>query len=138
METLSRRVGAVLTATVAIGVLFAVPAQAGDPDCNQEDPFTPFDTLDGDNPVVMQSGRVVELRASNKSKCAWGRISSGTPGEEIWTDRKEPGADEHEGFLGYTRIDSGDAKYTDAFKNDGRLMRACGSSQGVIDCTGWF
>jgi len=139
MEKLSRRLGAVLTATVAIGVLCAVPARAGDPDCTTDDPFTPFDTLDGDNPVTIQKhGRVIELRASNKSKCAWARISHGTPGEEVWADRKDPGGDEHEGFLGYTRIDTGDAKFTDPFKNDGKLMRACGSSHGIIECTGWF
>ncbi|WP_329787158.1 hypothetical protein V1227_20165 [Lentzea sp. DG1S-22] len=89
-------------------------------------------------PVTTLNGRVVELRASNVSKCAWGRISHGTPGEEIWTDREEPPAEGHEGFLGYTRIDSGSAKYTEAFKNDGKLVRACGSSQSVIECTGWF
>lgn len=110
----------------------------GDPGCTQEEPFTPFDTIDGDNPIVMQNGRVIELRASNKSKCAWGRISSGAPGEEIWTDRKDPTANDHEGPLGHTRIDSGTAKYTEAFKNDGKIMRACGSSQGVVECTGWF
>lgn len=115
-----------------------VSASSGDPGCTQEEPFTPFDTIDGDNPIVMQNGRVIELRASNKSKCAWGRISSGAPGEEVWTDRKDPTANEHEGPLGHTRIDSGTAKYTEAFKNDGRVMRACGSSQGVIECTGWF
>lgn len=137
METLSRRVAAVLTATVAFS-LCPVPAHAGDPGCSHEEPFTPFDTIDGDNPVVMQTGRVVELRASNKSKCAWGRLSSGTPGEEIWTDRKSHDGSAYEGFLGYTRIDSGDAKYTEPFNNDNKLMRACGSSHSVIECTGWF
>lgn len=115
-----------------------VSSSAGDPGCTQEEPFTPFDTIDGDNPIVMQNGRVIELRASNKSKCAWGRISSGAPGEEVWTDRKDPTANEHEGPLGHTRIDSGTAKYTEAFKNDGKVMRACGSAQGVVECTGWF
>ncbi|HEX7308345.1 hypothetical protein [Lentzea sp.] len=138
MGTLFRRLSHALGVVVVAGVLCPAVSFAGDPDCSQEQGFTPFDTADGDNPVTMQTGRVVELRASNKSKCAWGRISSGTPGEEIWTDRKDPSADGHEGFLGYTRIDSGSAKFTDAFKNDGRIMRACGSSQGVIECTGWF
>jgi hypothetical protein len=138
METQFRRMGYALMVVAAAAVFCPAVSFAGDPDCSQEEPFTPFDTMDGDNPVTMQSGRVVELRASNKSRCAWGRISSGTPGEEIWTDRRDPSSDSHEGFLGYTRIDSGSAKYTEAFKNDGRVMRACGSSQGVIECTGWF
>lgn len=138
METQFRRVSCVLGAAVVLGLLCPAASFAGDPDCSQEKPFSPFETLDGDNPVTMPNGRVIELRASNASKCAWGRISHGTPGEEIWTDRKEPSANGHEGFLGYTRIDSGSAKYTDAFKNDGKLMRACGSSQGRIECTGWF
>lgn len=47
----------------------------------------------------------------------------------------EPG---YQGFLGHTRIDNGGSKHTDAFKNDNRLMRACGSSEGHIECTGWF
>ncbi|MFD4643192.1 hypothetical protein ACFWN2_38205 [Lentzea sp. NPDC058436] len=138
MGTQFRRLSSVLGVVAVVLVLCPAVSFAGDPDCSQEKAFTPFETLDGDNPVTMVNGRVVELRASNESKCAWGRISHGTPGEEIWTDRKEPSADGHEGFLGYTRIDSGTAKFTDAFKNDGRLMRACGSSQGRIECTGWF
>ncbi|MFD5824861.1 hypothetical protein [Lentzea sp. NPDC060358] len=138
MGTLFHRLSYALGVVVAAGVLCPAVSFAGDPDCSQEQGFTPFDTADGDNPVTMQTGRVVELRASNKTKCAWGRISSGTPGEEVWTDRKDPSADGHEGFLGYTRIDSGTAKFTEAFKNDGKVMRACGSSKGVIECTGWF
>ncbi|SDP59627.1 hypothetical protein [Lentzea jiangxiensis] len=51
---------------------------------------------------------------------------------------EEPSAEGHEGFPGYARIDSGSAKHTEAFENDGRLMRACGSPQGVVECTGWF
>ncbi|MFD9706004.1 hypothetical protein [Lentzea sp. NPDC059081] len=138
MGTRFRRLGYALSVVAAASVFCPAVSFAGDPDCSRERAFTPFDTADGDNPVTMQSGRVVELRASNESKCAWGRISAGTPGEEIWTDRKDPSGDGHEGFLGYTRIDSGSAKFTEAFKNDGRIMRACGSSQGVIECTGWF
>ena len=138
MGTLFRRLVSALGVVAVVGVLCPAVSSAGDPDCSQEQGFTPFDTADGDNPVTMQTGRVVELRASNKSRCAWGRISSGTPGEEIWTDRKDPSGDGHEGFLGYTRIDSGTAKFTEAFKNDGKIMRACGSSRGVIECTGWF
>lgn len=152
MGTLFRRTGFLLVLAAAVAAcdsdadlgqvsaaaVSEVASSAGDPDCTQDEPFTPFDTIDGDNPIVMQNGRVIELRASNKSKCAWGRISSGQPGEEIWTDRKDPTANEHEGPLGHTRIDSGTAKYTHAFKNDGRVMRACGSVQGVVECTGWF
>ncbi|WP_157529572.1 DUF2690 domain-containing protein [Nocardia sp. NRRL S-836] len=138
METQFRRMGYALMVVTAAAVFCPAVSFAGDPGCSQEEAFTPFDTSDGDNPVTTQTGRVVELRASNRSHCAWGRISSGTPGEEIWTDRREPSSQSHEGFLGYTRIDSGSAKYTEAFKNDGRVMRACGSSRGVIECTGWF
>ena len=138
MGTHFRRAGFVPGVVAVVSVLFPAVSFADDPDCAQEKAFTPFEAIDGDNPVTTLNGRVVELRASNVSKCAWGRISHGTPGEEIWTDREEPSAEGHEDFLGYTRIDSGSAKYTEAFKNDGKLMRACGSSQGVIECTGWF
>jgi hypothetical protein len=123
---------------VSAAAMSEAAPSAGDPGCTQEDPFTPFDTMDGDNPITMQNGRVIELRASNRSKCAWGRISSGAPGEEVWTERKDPTANGHEGPLGRTKIDSGTAKYTSAFKNDGKVMRACGKSQGKTECTGWF
>ncbi|MEV6241178.1 hypothetical protein [Lentzea sp. NPDC051838] len=123
---------------VSAASMTEVSSSAGDPGCAQEEPFTPFDTMDGDNPIVMQNGRVIELRASNKSKCAWGRISAGQPGEEVWTERKDPTANEAEGPLGHTKIDSGTAKFTQPFKNDGRVMRACGKVQGVVECTGWF
>jgi len=133
------RLGAGLTAAVTIAALGPAPAFAtSEPGCDYEQPITPFDVADGDNPVVMVTGRVVELRASNKTQCAWGRISGGTNGEEIWTDRRRSDGSGYEGFLGYTRIDNGDSTHTDAFKNDNRLMRACGSSQGYIECTGWF
>ncbi len=133
------RLVAVLTTAFTIAALGAAPASAtSEPGCDHERPITPFDVADGDNPVVMATGRVVELRASNKTQCAWGRISSGTSGEEVWTDRRKPDGSEYQGFLGYTRIDHDGSKHTDAFKNDNRLMRACGSSQGRIECTGWF
>jgi hypothetical protein len=138
MNPVLRRVGAVLTATAVLTASVVVPAHASDPGCDYEEPFTPFDVVGGDNPVVMQTSRVVELRASNKTRCAWGRISSGTAGEEIWTDRSNADGSGYQGFLGYTRIDVGGSKHTDAFNNDNKLMRACGSSQGQIECTGWF
>ncbi|PRY36159.1 glycosyl hydrolase [Umezawaea tangerina] len=133
------RLAALLTTAATLTALAAAPAHAtSDPGCDYEHAITPFDVANGDNPVVMVTGRVVELRASNKTKCAWGRISSGTNGEEIWTDRRKPDGSGYQGFLGYTRIDNSGSKHTDAFSNDGKLMRACGSSQGHIECTGWF
>jgi hypothetical protein len=133
------RLAALLTAAATITALGSAPASAAsEPGCDYELPITPFDVAGGDNPVVMVTGRVVELRASNKTQCAWGRISSGTNGEEIWVDRRKADGSGYQGFLGYTRIDNGGSKHTDAFKNDNRLMRACGSSEGHIECTGWF
>ncbi|MEU5690506.1 hypothetical protein [Actinosynnema sp. NPDC020468] len=121
----------VLLSPVSYGVV-------DDPGCDYAEAFTPFDVKDGDNPVTMHNGRVVELRASNRTRCAWGRLSSATPGEEIWTDRMRPDGSGYEGFLGYRRVDSGDGAHTGAYDDDGRLMRACGSSAGRIECTGWF
>ncbi|HEX6346676.1 hypothetical protein [Umezawaea sp.] len=133
------RLAALLTTAATVAVLGSAPAfAASEPGCDHERPITPFDVAGGDNPVVTVTGRVVELRASNTTQCAWGRISGGTNGEEVWTDRRKPDGSDYQGFLGYTRIDHGDGKHTDAFKNDNRLMRACGSSQGHIECTGWF
>ena len=127
-----------LFAVTALMLAFAVPARAEEPGCDYTEPFTPFDVTGGDNPVVMETGRVVELRASNKTRCAWARLSKGTPGEEVWTDRKNLDGSGYQGFLGYLRIESGDGAHPAAFNTDGRLMRACASSQGRIECTGWF
>ncbi|WP_367131279.1 hypothetical protein [Saccharothrix sp. HUAS TT1] len=127
-----------LVAAVALALTSAAPADAREPGCDYLEPFTPFDVAGGDNPVTTPNGRVVELRASNRTRCAWGRLSDGKPGEEIWTDRKNLDGSGYRGFLGYTRIQSGNGAHTEAFDNDARLMRACGSSEGRIECTGWF
>lgn len=127
-----------LLAVAALALALAVPARAEEPGCDYTEPFTPFDVTGGDNPVVMVTGRVVELRASNKTRCAWGRLSKGTPAEEVWTDRKNLDGSGYQGFLGYTRIESGNGAHTEAFNNDAKLMRACASSEGHIECTGWF
>ncbi|MEU4444520.1 hypothetical protein AB0K14_12105 [Actinosynnema sp. NPDC050801] len=127
-----------LVAATALTLTFAVPARAEEPGCDYLEPFTPFDVVGGDNPVVMQNGRTVELRASNRTRCAWGRLSEAKPAEEIWTDRKNLDGSGYEGFLGHTRVASGTGAHTEAFGNDRKLMRACGSSEGTIECTGWF
>ncbi|GAA3857963.1 hypothetical protein GCM10022243_24520 [Saccharothrix violaceirubra] len=124
-------------ALIALLLLTPVPAHA-EPGCDYLDAFTPFDVQNGDNPVVMPNGRIVELRASNTTKCAWGRISEATPAEEIWTDRTNLDGSGYEGFLGYIRVETGTGAHTEPFDNNGKLIRACGSSAGRIDCTGWF
>lgn len=127
-----------LVAVAALTLALAAPARAEEPGCDYSEAITPFDVVGGDNPAVMQNGRVVELRASNKTRCAWGRLSDGKPGEEIWTDRKNLDGSGYQGFLGHTRIESGTGAHTEAFDNDAKLLRACGSAQGHIECTGWF
>ncbi|WP_158840773.1 glycosyl hydrolase [Saccharothrix deserti] len=127
-----------LVAVTALALVCAVPARAEESGCDYTEPFTPFDVVGGDNPVVMANSRVVELRASNRTRCAWGRLSEGKPGEEIWTDRKNLDGSDYQGFLGHTRIESGNGAHTEAFGNDRRLMRACASAERRIECTGWF
>ncbi|MEU4743406.1 hypothetical protein AB0G02_23490 [Actinosynnema sp. NPDC023658] len=127
-----------LAAVTALALTLAVPARAEEPGCDYLEPFTPFDVVGGDNPVTMRNGRVVELRTSNRTRCAWGRLSDAKPAEEIWTDRKNVDGSDYQGFLGYTRVQSGNGAHTEAFDNNAKLLRACGSSEGRIECTGWF
>ncbi|GEM_PF-6207023 len=93
-------------------------------------------------------GRKIELRYHSSSRCAWGRISNGSPGDEIWVDRSNNGGRTWEPKLGAAKI-SGPIfpnkrytqKYTVMFDNKGRSMRACGKAgnRTKVECTKpWF
>jgi peptidoglycan DL-endopeptidase RipA len=86
-------------------------------------------------------GRGIELRYHRSSRCAWGRIRNGSPGDEIWTDRSSDGGRNWEPKLGAARINSGyTQKYTVMFNDAGKLMRACGKAgnRKEVACTGWY
>jgi hypothetical protein len=90
--------------------------------------------------VTTLFGRTIELRYSDASQCAWGRISNGTIGDEIWVDRSSDGGDNWEPRLGLTSISSGTNVFTSQWRDAGVLMRACGRAHDRMDiaCTGWF
>ncbi|MER6185233.1 NlpC/P60 family protein [Streptomyces sp. NPDC001652] len=85
-------------------------------------------------------GRTVELRYNGTTECAWGRITGGTVGDEIWVDRSADGGNTWQPMLGYTVVTSGNDAYTTQWNDSGLLMRACGTNGrgGSIECTGWF
>ncbi|MEV2232787.1 NlpC/P60 family protein [Streptomyces phaeochromogenes] len=85
-------------------------------------------------------GRTVELRYNGTTECAWGRITGGAPGDEIWVDRSADGGATWSPMLGFTTITSGNDAYTTQWNDAGLVMRACGTNGpgGAIACTGWF
>lgn len=109
-------------------------------------------SCDGNNPATYNPssistprstsvwGRKIELRYHGSSRCAWGRISNGSPGDEIWVDRSFNGGQSWQPKLGATQINSGSQKYTVMYNNRGNLMRACGKAgnRPEVRCTGWY
>lgn len=85
-------------------------------------------------------GRTIELRYSDLTQCAWGRISNGSVGDEIWTDRSRDNGANWEPRLGLTRITSGRDVFTTQWRDAGVVMRACGRAgdRPEIVCTDWF
>jgi hypothetical protein len=114
--------------------------------CDRLNPATfgpPIRTID----TRLLHGRKIELRYHPSSRCAWGRIRNGSPGDEIWVDRSNDGGHTWEPKLGAAKI-SGftfpnkryTEKYTVMFDNKNRLMRACGKAgnRAEIKCTKWY
>jgi cell wall-associated NlpC family hydrolase len=85
-------------------------------------------------------GRLIELRYSDASQCAWGRISNGNVADIIWVDRSSDGGATWEPQLGYTTIGSGRDQHTNQFRDAGVVTRACGMAgdRPDIACTDWF
>ncbi|HCT76773.1 MAG TPA: peptidoglycan endopeptidase [Micromonosporaceae bacterium] len=85
-------------------------------------------------------GRTIELRYSDATQCAWGRISNGSIGDEIWVDRSSNRGESWEPRLGLTSITSGRDVYTRQWRDAGVVMRACGRAgdRPDIECTDWF
>lgn len=139
------RIGAVVasaTLVVAGLTLTASPAQAAEYDCpSGSDP----DALPGTatTPVspVSSGGRAIALRYNKTTRCAWGRITLGAPGDKIWVDWSKTPTGDHAPWtqLDPEQIDTGGSQHTDAFNDAGYVMRACGQPVGHdLVCTGWY
>ncbi|WP_198153994.1 NlpC/P60 family protein [Catenuloplanes japonicus] len=85
-------------------------------------------------------GRTIELRYSDATECAWGRITNGTIGDQVWTDRSTDNGATWTAKLGLTAITSGTDAFTTQWNDSGVVMRACGRPAGRTDevCTSWF
>ncbi|SEF37771.1 hypothetical protein SAMN05421837_115122 [Amycolatopsis pretoriensis] len=145
-------IGAALV-TVVVGAAPAVaetgPAAAATPAyCNNDDPAGfPPDQMSSPRSTWLRgdpSYTELELRYWAKGECAWGRITNGVVGDQIWVDRKpasQVANDPHQ-QLGATQITSGSSKYTYAWDDHNFLMRTCGRRAGggtdTIRCTAWF
>ncbi len=87
----------------------------------------------------MLFGRTIALRY-NTNRCAWGLITNGSPGDEVWVDRSYDGGHTWVGKLGDTFIHSGRDNHTVAYNDANVVMRACGKAgdRPNIACTGWW
>ncbi len=135
-RTKARLAALVTTAIAATGLAGGIvlaapgPAQASD-GCTYGSPFTPRSTS--------LFGRLIELRANTSEVCAWGRISNGSVGDQVWVDRSTDGGNTWQ-QLSITTITSGRSVFTDNFNDQAKLMRACGKAGDRVEvaCTSWW
>ncbi|MCX4783154.1 DUF2690 domain-containing protein [Streptomyces sp. NBC_01264] len=82
----------------------------------------------------------IELRYSPSTRCAWGRIYTADPGDQVWVDRSSNGGSTWTGPMGVTTVQSGADTHTPAYNDAGYVMRACAKndSTGTVRCTGWY
>jgi hypothetical protein len=91
-------------------------------------------------------GRLIELRYSPVTRCAWGRIQRGRVGDNIWVDwaadMNSARQGRFQGLLGYNWVRSGSTAFTTmAYGDAGHVMRACtnlGSANNAAICTSWY
>ncbi|WP_412538410.1 hypothetical protein R8Z50_21460 [Longispora sp. K20-0274] len=131
ITTKLRTAATLASVTIASTALLAIAptsAQAAD-GCNYNSPITAL-------PAVTVWGRTIELRANSNQICAWGRISNGSVGDQVWVDRSYNGGAIWE-QLSITTITSGTGTFTDVFNDNGKVMRACGKAgnRPEIVCT---
>lgn len=121
----------------------------GVPDCATPNPPQTVGCVDGSTPsssgawsprsTPLWGGRLIELRYSNATECAWGRISSGGLGDEVWVDRSYDNGHTWD-QLGITTITSGNSNFTVQYNDHAVVMRACGQVYLTFEiaCTGWW
>ena len=88
-----------------------------------------------------QFGRLIELRFDTTNRCAWGKISNGSVGDQIWVDRSFDHGRTWQPQLGFTTIQSGRDTHTREYDDAGVVMRACGKAgnRAQIACTDpWY
>ncbi|MDD9381362.1 DUF2690 domain-containing protein [Streptomyces sp. ZAF1911] len=108
-------------------------AGAGVLACSTSNAVTPIPTAKVDTITI-------ELRYSTSSRCAWGRITTADPGDQVWVDRSSDGGRTWAGPWGVTTVQSGTDTHTPAYNDAGYKMRACAKndSTGHVHCTGWY
>jgi len=131
-----------LTLGAAIAAIPASPASAGGNPwtCpaggNKNNTWDPrgYQTLDDE--AVWQ--RNIELRYHTGTRCAWGKISNGSPGDSVWVDWSANGGSSWR-QLSVTRIASGYRQVYTLAHNHEALMRACGKAgnRPEVRCTDW-
>ncbi|GAB7037230.1 MULTISPECIES: hypothetical protein [Catenuloplanes] len=131
---------AAVAATLIVGFPQAAQAAAwtcpAGPDAGVWDPAlnrTPV-------PAVYVWNRKIELRYHTSTRCAWGRISNGVWGDQIWVDWAPTRGAGHT-QLGVDSIPYGGTQdYTTAYNDAGHVMRACGKAHDRVEiaCTGWY
>ncbi|MEU1272025.1 glycosyl hydrolase [Streptomyces sp. NPDC005799] len=84
--------------------------------------------------------RKIELRYHRGTRCAWGHIANGSPGDAVWVDWSANRGQTWK-QLDVTRIPRGRREtYTVAHNDAGYVMRACGKAgnRAEIACTRWY
>lgn len=132
-----------LVAPALASTLMTSPAQAADgcaSPANQASPTT-LTYLSG----TVSDGRTIELRYSAASRCAWGRVQNGSPGDKIWLNRSYyPDGNPHTDLTnvggsayiagGYTSVFT-----PQAFSDAGVYMNVCEQdyNRPTIHCTAY-
>jgi len=101
--------------------------------------FNPATNIDATAPVYIHSRRIV-LRYNRTNRCGWGKITNGSPGDDVWVERSSNRGRTRHGKLGDERISYGRDVHTTAYYQSKVLMRACGKAGGrpEIVCTSWY
>lgn len=136
--------GALVLASVAGTAVIAAPASAADAApaavaCHDGvDPSLFSGTAQTPSATVL-FGRTIQLRY-NTNHCVWGRILTGSVGDQIWVDRSLDGGNTWQSKRASATITSGTSAYTFALNDLGVLSRACGKAGNRPDiaCTSWY
>jgi hypothetical protein len=96
MKVLRRILGTFISIAVAGGIFVstAPPAQAADPwTCPSGSNPGVWDPslITTPRPPVYVWNRKIELRYHSGTRCAWGRISNGLSGDQVWVDWDDDG-----------------------------------------------
>lgn len=84
--------------------------------------------------------RKIELRHHSGVRCAWGRISNGSPGDEVWVDWSHDHGETWEPLNVYDISPGYSQVHTQAYDAVRDSMRVCGKAgdRREIACTPWY